>query len=243
MLNVDMLFNQLQKRNIDPVYIEAVVVRKIRWTPFLCGDGAIFTSPTAPHQCNIVLHVELFPQHSVKFPESALKTTVEANPMLKKAKLKTELSLIYENPEFRVGSVAVPLYQFFIENNLQSASQDRNHHTYDNREICRRSHRQSHMLCRDPQRRDFPYNYKLSLKQQQSQGRTATCRQVSIVTNDHKEGQQKIKASTTMNIMDVVKYPRDAQVIVSDKVNAELGKNATLTCTPHVDGFIHLTPH
>ncbi|KAL0197344.1 hypothetical protein M9458_005884, partial [Cirrhinus mrigala] len=66
-----------------------------------------------------LLHVELFPQQGVKFPESALKTTVEACPMLKKAKLKTELSLIYENPEFRVGSGAVPLYQFFIENNLQ----------------------------------------------------------------------------------------------------------------------------
>ncbi len=56
----------------------------------------------------------------MKFPESALETTVEAYPMLNKAKLKTELSLIYENPEFRVGGGAVPLYQFFIENNLQS---------------------------------------------------------------------------------------------------------------------------
>lgn len=54
------------------------------------------------------------------FPESALETTVGEYPMLNKAKLKTELSLIYENPEFRVGSGAVPLYQFFIENNLQS---------------------------------------------------------------------------------------------------------------------------
>ncbi|RXN03399.1 zinc finger MYM-type 1-like protein [Labeo rohita] len=94
--NVDMLFNQRQKRNIDPVYIKAAV------------QG--FT--------NNLLAI------SVKFPESALKTTVEANPMLKKAKLKTELSLIYENPEFRVGSGAVPLYQFFIDNNLQSAFTD-----------------------------------------------------------------------------------------------------------------------
>ncbi|XP_016119634.1 uncharacterized protein, partial [Sinocyclocheilus grahami] len=67
-----------------------------------------------------LLHGEMFPQHSVKFPESALETTVEAYPMLNKAKLKTELSLIYENYEFKVGSGAVPLYQFFIKNNLQS---------------------------------------------------------------------------------------------------------------------------
>ncbi len=40
--------------------------------------------------------------------------------MLNKAKFKTDLSLIYESPEFSVGSGAVPLYQFFIENNLQS---------------------------------------------------------------------------------------------------------------------------
>uniref|UniRef100_A0A672LNS8 Son of sevenless homolog 1-like n=1 Tax=Sinocyclocheilus grahami TaxID=75366 RepID=A0A672LNS8_SINGR len=40
--------------------------------------------------------------------------------MLNKPKLKTELSLIHENPEFKVGSGAVPLYQFFIKNNLQS---------------------------------------------------------------------------------------------------------------------------
>ncbi|XP_039592508.1 uncharacterized protein LOC120515512 [Polypterus senegalus] len=163
MPNVDMLFNQLQKRNIDPVYIKAAVqgftnnMQAIRDSiPFLCGDS---TSSDQQHQPNkrlrtlgpgeqqrlatevcdtilihskerfsftqhlvsaTLLHGELFPQHSVTFPESALETTVEAYPMLNKAKLKTELSLIYENPEFRVGSGAVPLYQFFIDNNLQS---------------------------------------------------------------------------------------------------------------------------
>ncbi|KAM6925872.1 zinc finger MYM-type protein 1-like [Lycodopsis pacificus] len=67
-----------------------------------------------------LLHGELFPQHSVRFPDSALETTVEAYPMLNQAKLKTELSLIYENSEFKACSGAVPMYQFFIENNLQS---------------------------------------------------------------------------------------------------------------------------
>ena len=67
-----------------------------------------------------LLHGELFPQHSVKLPDTALETTVEAYPMLNKAKLKTQLSLIYENNEFKACSGAVPLYQFFMENNLQS---------------------------------------------------------------------------------------------------------------------------
>ncbi|KAL3046778.1 hypothetical protein OYC64_021081 [Pagothenia borchgrevinki] len=40
--------------------------------------------------------------------------------MLNKAKLKTELSLIYDNSEFKACSGAVSLYQFFMENNLQS---------------------------------------------------------------------------------------------------------------------------
>ena len=43
-----------------------------------------------------LLHGELFPQHSVNFPDTALATTVEAYPKLKKANLKTELSLIYQ---------------------------------------------------------------------------------------------------------------------------------------------------
>ncbi|XP_068431873.1 zinc finger MYM-type protein 1-like [Clinocottus analis] len=67
-----------------------------------------------------LLHGELFPQHSAAFPESVLEATVEAYPMLNQAKLKTELSLIYENGEFRGCRGAVPLYQFFMENNLLS---------------------------------------------------------------------------------------------------------------------------
>ena len=46
------------------------------------------------------------PKHSVKFPDSALETTVEAYPTLHKAKLKTELSLVYENEEFKSCSGA-----------------------------------------------------------------------------------------------------------------------------------------
>ncbi|TWW80604.1 hypothetical protein D4764_01G0004190 [Takifugu flavidus] len=37
----------------------------------------------------------------------ALETTVEARPMLNKAKLRTELSLIYENVEFRTCTALI----------------------------------------------------------------------------------------------------------------------------------------
>ena len=55
-----------------------------------------------------LLHGELFPQHSVSFPEAA--EAVEAYPMLDKAKLKTELSLIYENSEFKACASAPVLH-------------------------------------------------------------------------------------------------------------------------------------
>jgi len=44
---------------------------------------------------------------------------VEAYPLLDKAKLKTELSLVYDNDQFRACSGAVTLLQFFLDNNLQ----------------------------------------------------------------------------------------------------------------------------
>ncbi|KAM6913876.1 uncharacterized protein PEZ65_014391 [Lycodopsis pacificus] len=151
MPNVDMLFNQLQKRNIDPVFIKSLVqrftdsIRMIRASVSSpCGDSASDQQHQPKKQrrmlgpgeqqrlatevCDTILmqakerfaftqhlisttllHGELFPQHSVRFPDSALETTVEAYPMLNQAKLKTELSLIYENSEFKACSGAVPM--------------------------------------------------------------------------------------------------------------------------------------
>ena len=57
-----------------------------------------------------LLQGDLFPQHSVKFPDSSLETTVEAYPTLDKAKLKTELSLVYENEEFKACSGALDTF-------------------------------------------------------------------------------------------------------------------------------------
>ncbi|XP_071371303.1 zinc finger MYM-type protein 1-like [Centroberyx affinis] len=161
MPHVDMLFNQLQKRNIDSVYITGIIQRftnsmqTIRASiPSLREEhsGSVQQQPTkkrrtlgqgeqqrlATEVCDTILshakerfsftkHLisatllqgDLFPEHTVKFPDSALETTVEAYPMLNKAKLKTELTLIYENNEFKACSGALTLFQFFMENNLQ----------------------------------------------------------------------------------------------------------------------------
>ncbi|CAI5682239.1 unnamed protein product [Oreochromis niloticus] len=66
-----------------------------------------------------LLQGDLFQQHSKNFPDAALQTTVEAYPSLDKARLKTELSLIYDNEEFQSCSGALALYQVLMENNLQ----------------------------------------------------------------------------------------------------------------------------
>ena len=47
-----------------------------------------------------LLQTQMFEQHCHTFPVEALNATVRAYPMLSKAKLGTELSLINENPEF-----------------------------------------------------------------------------------------------------------------------------------------------
>ena len=61
-----------------------------------------------------LLQGDLFPQHSVKFLDSAVGTTVT----LDEAKLKTELSLVCENEEFKACSGALALMQVFMENDL-----------------------------------------------------------------------------------------------------------------------------
>ncbi|RXN21277.1 zinc finger MYM-type 1-like protein [Labeo rohita] len=55
-----------------------------------------------------LLQGDLFPQHHKTFPDSALDTTVEAYPSLDKARLKTELSLIYSNEDLFI------LFIYFI---------------------------------------------------------------------------------------------------------------------------------
>lgn len=69
--------------------------------------------------CATLLQGDKFHEYNSQFPEAALNTTMEAYPLLNKSKLKTELSLIYSNNEFRNCTGAVALYQLFVENNLQ----------------------------------------------------------------------------------------------------------------------------
>ena len=66
-----------------------------------------------------LLQGDLFPQHSRRFPDSALETAAEAYPMLDKARLKTELSLIYEHEDFKGCGGALALFQVLMENDLQ----------------------------------------------------------------------------------------------------------------------------
>ncbi|KAF3841587.1 hypothetical protein F7725_007449 [Dissostichus mawsoni] len=159
MPHVDMLFNQLHKRNIDPVFIKALLqkftdsMQTIRASISSLSADSASDQPQEPikrrrtlgagEQQRLATEVSCdlyhpdarqgrfsFTQHfismescsnnSVKFPDAALGTTVQAYPMLNKAKLKTELSLIYDNSEFKAWSGAVSLYQFFMEKNLQS---------------------------------------------------------------------------------------------------------------------------
>ncbi|KAK0142686.1 Zinc finger MYM-type protein 1 [Merluccius polli] len=163
MPHVDMLFNQLQRRNIDSVFIAGITqsfthrIQAIRDSvPSLVEDedykGPVQEPPPkkrmamgeelqqhlAIEVCDTImshakerfsftkhlisatlLQGDLFPQHSRKFPDSALETTVDAYPMLEKARLKTELSLIYENEDFKGCSGALALFQVIMENNLQ----------------------------------------------------------------------------------------------------------------------------
>lgn len=79
--------------------------------------------------CNVICS-----RNTVKFWDSERETTVEADHMLNKAKLKTELSLIYENDEFKACSDALTLFQFFMENNPQGmfTKTDSHHRIHDN---------------------------------------------------------------------------------------------------------------
>lgn len=66
-----------------------------------------------------LLQGDMFERYSHSFPVEALNATVKAYPMLNKAKLKTELSLIYENDEFKGCCGALALYQVLMSYNLQ----------------------------------------------------------------------------------------------------------------------------
>ncbi|XP_040195002.1 zinc finger MYM-type protein 1-like isoform X2 [Rana temporaria] len=66
-----------------------------------------------------LLQADKFDQYAKEFPEDALRNTLKAYPLLKKSKLKTELSLIYCTDEFKECNGAVALLQLFTKNNLK----------------------------------------------------------------------------------------------------------------------------
>ena len=85
-----------------------------------------------------LLQGDLFPQHSGKSLDSELETTVEAHLTLDEATLKTELSLVCENEEFKACSGALALVQVFMKKHPPGhiywdcmSSLDSHHHTDD----------------------------------------------------------------------------------------------------------------
>ncbi|XDV11419.1 hypothetical protein PO909_000365 [Leuciscus waleckii] len=158
MSHVDMMYQQLQKKNIDAVFIKQALqnftmkVQSIRDQSSFQEQEQVATGTTRSRRalgeeekqrlskevCDTILvhtkerfsftdHLvsatllqgEMFQQHGHTFPVEALNITVRAYPMLNKAKLKTELSLIYESPEFKGCCGALALYQVLLKYNLQ----------------------------------------------------------------------------------------------------------------------------
>ncbi|KAL2098328.1 hypothetical protein ACEWY4_007535 [Coilia grayii] len=138
MPHFDILYQRLQKRDIDAVFIRHALqsfstsVQAIRDSSQLppeeaTGDARPRTALREEEKqrlskevCDTILdhtkerfsftdHLvsatllqgEMFERYQHWFPDEALSTTVSSYPMLNKARLKTELSLIYENPEFK----------------------------------------------------------------------------------------------------------------------------------------------
>ncbi|XP_053140774.1 zinc finger MYM-type protein 1-like [Hemicordylus capensis] len=58
----------------------------------------------------------LFPAHNQRFPQQAFDETIDAYPVLKKDKLKTELSILYKRQEFYCCKDASTLLHVLLEN-------------------------------------------------------------------------------------------------------------------------------
>ncbi|XP_042213104.1 zinc finger MYM-type protein 1-like [Homarus americanus] len=151
------LYSQLQKRDIDTVFVEKITaefvknINKVRECieelgSKLSADSEFPQCPVvlkkleqvAKKVCDIIivnakerfaftkhlvsaklLQSDLFEKHNQGFPMQALNDTVQTYPMLNRERLRTELCIIYEKPEFRCASGAMALFRFFIENDLQ----------------------------------------------------------------------------------------------------------------------------
>ncbi|XP_016117310.1 uncharacterized protein [Sinocyclocheilus grahami] len=159
MPHVDMMYQQLQKKDIDAVFIKealqnftmnvqtirdqssfqeqelqqvatettrsrkALGEEKQRLSKKICDTILNHTKERFSFTDHLVsatlLQGERFEQHCHMFPVVALNITVRAYPTLNKVKLKTELSLIYDSPEFKGCCGALALYQVLLKYNLQ----------------------------------------------------------------------------------------------------------------------------
>ncbi|XP_051985508.1 zinc finger MYM-type protein 1-like [Xyrauchen texanus] len=153
MPHVDTLYQKLQKKDIDAVFIKRALdsftnsvqaIRDSSQQQLQVATGARRPRTSLREEekqrlseevCDTILEArfsftvhlvsatlllaDMFERYCHSFPDEALNAAVNAYPMLNKAKLKTELSLIYENPEFKGCCGALALYQVLMSYNLQ----------------------------------------------------------------------------------------------------------------------------
>uniref|UniRef100_H3B1F8 HAT C-terminal dimerisation domain-containing protein n=1 Tax=Latimeria chalumnae TaxID=7897 RepID=H3B1F8_LATCH len=146
MRHVDVLYSQLQKRDIDIVYVERELLPSLSAVSTKCGNALRIWVQNCPMSLSFpdghaaepklfmqrnafaftkhlvsakLLQSDLFERHNQCFSLQALTDTVQTYPMLNKERLHTELLVIYGKPEFRGVSGTMALFQLFLENNLQ----------------------------------------------------------------------------------------------------------------------------
>lgn len=156
MYHVDILYNQIQSRQIDTLKVKHNVKNFITAVEHVRNEvNDIMTGktdseskrrriescrvPDAKEVCDRITtetrdrfektsHLDAaklldsanFEEFSKKFPQNILNLTVENYPMLNKEILHTELSVLYERPDFKNIDGAVPLLQLIYSSNLQN---------------------------------------------------------------------------------------------------------------------------
>nr|XP_053646595.1 uncharacterized protein LOC128698395 [Cherax quadricarinatus] len=153
MHHVDIMFSQLQSRNINAVETNASLTAFASSVQKLRDECDASTMPSEPKRrkfntnkavaakevCDVILlqcrmrfsftnHLEAsqlllasnFSTYTENFPSDALEHAVAAYPMLKKDKLRTELSVLYSRVDFCKSEKLIALLEMINDNHLQS---------------------------------------------------------------------------------------------------------------------------
>jgi len=155
MPHIDILYSQIQCRQIDTIKIKKDITNFIRVVEQIRNEVKDITIEETEsgskrrriESCRIADAIEVcdritteardrfektthldaakllgsanFEEFSKKFPDNFLDMAVENYPMLNKRGLQTELSVLYERPDFRNIDGAIPLLQLIYSSNLQ----------------------------------------------------------------------------------------------------------------------------